>query len=198
MQEERDLVEKARLGDRQAFRSLVERYQRRVFGLAYDLTGNMHDAEDLSQEVFVRMYRFLPRFRGDSKLSTWLYRITVNTCISRFGSRKASMERNHESLDILRAGNRPAAHEDCAEDMEKKAENSQLQSKIREALGVLSGREKAVFAMRHFHGIRFAEIGEAMNMAVGTVKTLNHRALKKVRKRLRPLALELGKEGANT
>ena len=90
MNEENILIKKAQNGDMNAFRDLVEHYKKIIFYFAYDLTGNHHDAEDLSQEVFIKMFRSLQEFRGEAKLSSWLYRIAVNTWISytRTGSYK--------------------------------------------------------------------------------------------------------------
>ncbi|UCE05915.1 MAG: sigma-70 family RNA polymerase sigma factor, partial [bacterium] len=80
--EEQVLIECARNGEMGAFRELVERYKKKIYYLSLDLTGNHHDAEDLSQEVFIKAYRNLKKFRGDAKFNSWLYRIMVNTCIS--------------------------------------------------------------------------------------------------------------------
>ncbi|HEU4366335.1 MAG TPA: sigma-70 family RNA polymerase sigma factor, partial [Candidatus Krumholzibacteria bacterium] len=81
MLDERELVRRMQAGDRTAFRELVEGYKRDVFALAYDLCGNHHDAEDLSQEVFIKAYRAIGGFRADAKLGSWLYRITMNAHI---------------------------------------------------------------------------------------------------------------------
>ena len=81
MVDEHLLIDRVRRGDMQAFSELVENSKVKVFRLAFNLTGNRHDAEDLSQDVFVKAYRSLSKFRGDAKWSTWLYRITVNTCM---------------------------------------------------------------------------------------------------------------------
>jgi len=79
--DEQLLIDRAQQGDRDSFRQLVERSNLYVYRLAYDLTGNRHDAEDVSQEVFIRAYRSLAGFRREAKWSTWLYRITVNLCL---------------------------------------------------------------------------------------------------------------------
>ena len=81
MQDEHELVRRMQAGEPAAFRELVERYQRDVYGLAYDLCGNHHDAEDLSQEVFIKAYRAIGSFRADAKVGSWLYRITMNASL---------------------------------------------------------------------------------------------------------------------
>ena len=90
--DEQVLITRAQRGDTDAFRELVERSKINVYRLAYDMTGSRHDAEDLSQEVFVKAYRALPKFRTESKWSTWLYRITTNVCIDHNRSRSKTME----------------------------------------------------------------------------------------------------------
>jgi len=107
--DEQVLIQRARIGEMSAFRELVEQYKKKIYYLSLDLTGNHHDAEDLSQEVFIKAYRSLKNFRGDAKFNSWLYRITVNTCISQ--RRKKSVaamtlqedsESNNSTLEKLR------------------------------------------------------------------------------------------------
>ena len=88
-EDEQELVRQIRMGDIASFRQLVERYKKKVFYLAYDMTGDHHDAEDISQEVFIKVFRFIKHFRQDAKLSTWLYQVTVNTCIDTQRKKKA-------------------------------------------------------------------------------------------------------------
>ena len=101
MIEECVLIERAKNGETSAFRELVERNKKNVYYLALDLTGNHHDAEDLSQEVFIKAYRNIKDFRSDSKLSSWLYRITVNTNINQYRKKSHRERKTHESLDEL-------------------------------------------------------------------------------------------------
>lgn len=87
------LVKRIKRGDEASFRQLVERYRSRVYSIAYAMTKNQSDADDLSQEIFLKVYRFLPQFKGKSKFYTWLYRLAINTCISAINNRKKSTEK---------------------------------------------------------------------------------------------------------
>ena len=93
MTEEQNWIKKAQVGDREAFRKLVEIYQRQLFAFAYDLTGNFQDAEDLSQEVFFKMWSKLKTFRIEAKLGSWLYRIAMNTFIDRSRIKNAKVHK---------------------------------------------------------------------------------------------------------
>jgi len=99
LKEEQVLVQRMQQGDMLAFRELVERYKKNIYYLSYDLTGNHHDAEDLSQEVFIKAFRSMSNFRGDAKLSSWLYRITVNTAISQKRKKSVSNMQLQENFE---------------------------------------------------------------------------------------------------
>ena len=190
MQEEWSLIEQAREGDMRAFRTLVERHRKKVLWLAFDLTGDFQDAEDISQETFIKMYKALPSFRGEARLGSWLHRITVNTWINFRRGCKGRMKRLEGPLD-------ERLDEGCVEvgnsgvpEAERKAEDHFTRKQIHRALDKLSDRERSVFVMRHFHSLKLDEIGEALQLAVGTVKTLNFRALNKMRDTLKVLSPE--------
>jgi RNA polymerase sigma-70 factor, ECF subfamily len=189
--EELSLIRQARGGDRKAFRTLVERHQQRIFWLAYDLTGDMQDAEDLSQETFVRMFRSLGSFRGEAKLSSWLHRITVNIWIStrRRGNEKLrEMEQPLEDELVDNIADRGGSAES---NPERQADSGLKRKLIQKALDRLSDRERAVFVMRHFHGSKTAEIGRALDLSAGTIKALHFRAIKKMRNSLGHLSTEI-------
>ncbi len=177
MREEPSLIRQAQEGDRRAFRTLVERHQQRIFWLAYDLTGNMQDAQDLSQETFVKMFRSLGFFRGDAKLSSWLHRITVNSWISTRRRGREKLREMEQPLEDEIVENR--ADWDLETNPERSVDNDLKRRQIQRALERLSDRERAVFVMRHFHGSKTAEICGALNLTSGTVKTLHFRAIKK-------------------
>ena len=183
MQEERELITQAQSGNVNAFRDLVESYKKRIFFLAYDLTGNFHDAEDLSQEVFIKMFHSLKKFRGEAKLSTWLYRITINTWIdtkrtSNFKLRELEEPLEEKTLEHLHISNESDDYPD------KCAEMSLLQKHVQHSLQSLSPRERSVFVLRHYHDMRITEIGETLHISVGSVKSHLFRAVKKLQKSL--------------
>jgi len=103
-EDEREAVEACQRGEREAFDRLVERFQRDVYRLCYRYVNNHEDANDVAQEVFLKAYRAIGRFRGDSSFSTWLYRIAVNTCLNFRSARKPQTEELPEALADPRAG----------------------------------------------------------------------------------------------
>jgi len=183
--DDRRLVEQARQGDGAAFRALIEQYKKKIYEVALDMTGNHHDAEDISQDVFLKAFRSLPGFRGRASVSTWLYRMTVNACIDR--SRKKAWRAINPKGALIEDGIYPKAQgRDSLSDPEKELEKALLQRHIRQALDSLTQRERAVFVLRHYHAMPLKEIAECLNVTVGTVKSTLFRALKRLQKRLAP------------
>jgi len=181
--DEQQLVERVRSGESEAFQELVERYKQRIYYLAYDLMGTHQDAEDASQEVFVKAYLSIGKFRGDSKLSSWLHRITVNAC--------HDMRRKKRPLQIVPL--QQEIQEDHVMEMEdpkagpqEKLEQQYLQGDIEKALDKLTPRERTVFVMRHYHDLMLKDIADNLKISEGTVKSLLFRALRRLRKVLHP------------
>jgi len=176
--DERQLIEAAQAGNRIAFKQLVESNMKQLYYLAYDLTGNHEDAEDLSQEVFVRAYKNLARFRGDARFSTWLYRITVNSASSMHRTRYFKFRRQQDSLE----------HAQNISNKEsgpfEKAGQSLVNDHVYRAMECLSLKERAAFTLRHLHDQSIAQIAETMNLSNGTVKSLLFRGLQKMRREL--------------
>lgn len=183
MKDERELIERAQRGETAAFRELVERHHKTVYFLALDLCGHHHDAEDLSQEVFLKAYRYLPNFRGEARFSSWLYRITMNCFMD---------TRRRKRLQTLPfPGDAPGENHppelslpDPAADPGASARSDELQRHIRRALDRLSPRERSVFVLRHYQELPLKEIAEMLEIAEGTVKALLFRAIKRLQKEL--------------
>ena len=188
MHQERELIKLAQTGNMDAFRKLVEHHQKLILHLAFDLSGNMQDAEDISQEVFLKMYRSLKKFRGRAKLSTWLYRITVNTWINQTRRGNARLEKMSEPLDEEFDRKYAGSIESCEADPEEQADVALKSEKIRKSLELLSGRERSVFMLRHYHGLKMSEIGKTLNLSVGAVKSHLFRAVKKMQNRFQPIS----------
>ncbi|OQX95447.1 hypothetical protein B6I21_05400 [candidate division KSB1 bacterium 4572_119] len=197
LREEQVLVQRARDGDRTAFRELVERYKKQIYYLAYDLTGNHHDAEDLSQEVFIKVFRSLKKFRGDAKLSSWLYRITVNTCISK--QRKKSLAAMQLRENFEQEGETDKQFHSSGQNAnpEKGAESGLMRKNIETALTNLSPREKSIFVLRHYHDLPLKEIAATLNINIGTVKSMLFRAIKKMQHELSFYKEDFGLEVTN-
>jgi RNA polymerase sigma-70 factor, ECF subfamily len=184
MNDEQVLIVRAREGDMRAFRGLVEIHKRFVFRLAWDLTGNFHDAEDLSQEVFVRMFRSLDRFRGDCKLSTWLYTITSHTWIELYGTGRSKFNRSLLPLEDDRTEDFPLAAESSGTSPEDSAETSLFHKHVQNALSSLSPRERGVFVLRFFHDLKLSDIADHLKITPGAVKSHLYRSVRKMQKEL--------------
>jgi RNA polymerase sigma-70 factor, ECF subfamily len=182
---DRAFVAKARSGDRDAFRALVERHSRGLFRLAFRMTGNQQDAEDVVQESFLRAYRQLGKFDDRASFGTWLYRIVTNC-----------------SLDLVRARKRRSEHlapaEDSAEDPmqnlpahdptpERSALSGELRERVEEAMKELSETERAAFVLRHYEGMRIEEVSRILECQPGAAKHSVFRAVQKLRRALEPI-----------
>lgn len=178
------LVRQACKGDRTAFREIVETNKKKIFFLAYDLTGSQQDAEDLSQEVFLKAFRCLKKFRGEASLSSWFYRITLNTFLDRKRKLSFLAEKKQQQLDDQSMTEISLDHNNPFENPETYAESKQMQFHIEQALEKLTPRERSVFVMRHYHGLPVKEVARILNISEGTVKSLLFRAIKKLQKEL--------------
>jgi len=177
---ERGLVERARRGDRGAFREIVEAHRGQLYSLALGLLRDRQDAEDAVQEAFLRAYRGLQGFRGGSKLGSWLYRITVNVCLESRRRRRPLAGDPPVADDPRLVEERPEA------DPQRRAASAGLRRAIDAAILRLSPLERAAFALRHDGGLPLAEIARVLGRAEGTVKAVLFRALRKLQRELRP------------
>jgi RNA polymerase sigma-70 factor (ECF subfamily) len=178
-------VERARSGDSDAFRLLVEQHSRAVFRLAFRMTGNEQDAEDVVQETFLRAYRQLDKYEARSSFSTWLYRIASNYSLDLIRMRKRHEDKRErgkaEERDILQTlpVNTPGP--------DRIVYSSQVQERVNEALNELSPQERTAFVLRHFEGLSIDEIGEALGTGTNATKHSIFRAVQKLRRSLEPV-----------
>ncbi len=172
--EERAAIEACLSGDASAFDVLVVRHQKSIQRVCYRFTGNAEDAADLTQEVFVKAYRSLPKFRGTSAFSTWLYRIAVNASLSFKASRKNRAEDWDEDHDIVAEG--PTAEESL--DSRMNAET------VRKALDTLPEKQRVTVIMKVLEERTHAEVAEILGSNVGTVKANLFFAIRNLRKQL--------------
>jgi len=196
---EAELVERCRRGDKQAFRSFVERYQRRVFSLAFGLLKDADEARDICQEAFLKAHRNLGTFQGASSLYTWLYRITVNLCIDRKRrvGRGSEVELD-ERLPHDRAGN-PAdvlSAERPSFNPLRVAQSSELRGRILAALSELSVEHRSVLILREVEGLSYKEIADSMDCPEGTVMSRLFHARKRMQELLADFADDATQEGA--
>jgi RNA polymerase sigma-70 factor (ECF subfamily) len=181
----RQTIERLVAGDLDAFRALVEEYKRKIYFIAFDIVGDHQEAEDVSQEVFIKIYRALPKFRKDAKMSSWIYQITTNACIDVIRRRKSRPQVQLEDWGDSPLHGGVLGGASGREDPERSAEASLLRRRIDSALHRVSPRERVVFVMRHFNDFKICEIAEALAVSDGTVKSLLFRALRKLRKELK-------------
>jgi RNA polymerase sigma-70 factor (ECF subfamily) len=183
-EDDQKLVRQICKGDIASFRLLVERYKKKVYYLAYDMTGDHHDAEDISQEVFIKVFRFIKNFRQDAKLSSWLYQVTVNTCIDSQRKKKAKPQVLLESSQIESMHQAASRENTGLSEPERIAVSGLLQERIRRMLSRVSPRERSVFVMRYYNDLKIGEIAGILKVSVNTVKSLLSRAKKKLKKEL--------------
>jgi RNA polymerase sigma-70 factor (ECF subfamily) len=177
------VLARARQGDSEAFRALVERHSRSVFRLAFRMTGNEQDAEDVVQESFLRAYRQLGRFESRANFGTWLYRIVANCSVDLMRSKQARHDQTRsESLD--EAVEMPAAD---GPGPERLAQSAEIERRVQAALGELSPLERAAFTLRHYEGRSIEEISRALGLGTSAAKHSVFRAVKKLRAALAPL-----------
>lgn len=180
---EKILLQRARKGEMAAFESLVSAYERRVYSLALRSTGSEADAADVTQEVFLRAYRSLDTFRGESGFSTWLYRITTNLCVDL--ARKNSAVQTG-SLDDEPAVEVPDMH--AGRQPEEALENSELRRELDTALSMVSEDHRKIVILRDVAGMSYADIAAALGLEEGTVKS----RLARARAALRKILIERG------
>ena len=176
-------------GDREAFRLLVERHSRSIFRVAYRMTGDQHDAEEIVQETFLRAYKSLERFELRSNFGTWLYRIAVNRTLDFLSARKSQMHTNRFQI---------ADNPDPEEGQVQLATSSpgpdrlllsaELKKRLAQALALLTPAERVAFTMRHMEGQSIEEIGRVLNLKASAAKNSVFRAVQKLRQQLEPFA----------
>jgi len=165
---------------------LVGQYKKKVYYLAYDITGDHHEAEDISQEVFMKAFRALKTFRRDAKMSSWLHQITVNSSIDSLRRKSVRHAKSMGELDHVSTQENLVASGAHNFDPVQSTESAQIQNRISQALQKISPKERTVFVMCHYNGLKLKETAEILNVTIGTVKSLLFRAIRKLRKELSP------------
>lgn len=172
-----DLIIRAAGGDAAAFQALVERHRSMVYRVAFQFAGNHHDAEDIAQDVFIKVYRSLGTFRHDAQLTSWLYRIAMNACIDHRRRQTPAFsapfgdEAEHKLLNTPEERPGPEA----------RAYAGQLGDVLQAEIARLPPGQRIVFLMRHYHGLKLGEIAQALDLAEGTVKRQLHAAVHRLR-----------------
>ena len=175
-----DLISRAAGGDPSAFQALVERHRSMVYRVAYQFAGNHHDAEDIAQDVFIKVYRSLDRFRQDAQLTSWMYRIVMNACIDHRRRQRSAIAAPFGDEAEQRMLNTP---EDTP-GPEERAYAGELGQVLESEIGRLPNGQRVVFVMRHHQGMKLCEIADALGLAEGTVKRQLHAAVHRLRQAL--------------
>lgn len=167
-----ELVRQSQGGSDEAFAELVERYRRLVFGIIARTIGDPSRAEDLAQDVFLRIHRGLPYFRGEARLSTWIYRIVANVCVQ-----EQSRPPKPVSLDDERTAVRPGAADRRFDDLE-------LRDRLEKAIAKLPPHYRLLIAAHYLDGVQYEDLAEALQAPLGTIKTQIYRAKQQLRRLL--------------
>lgn len=179
---DRGAVAAVRAGDRDAFRLLVEKHSRSVFKLAFRMTHNEQDAEEIVQETFLRAYRKIGNFEERADFGTWLYRIAANCSYDLLGRRK---RRQAETpLEDDEGGELPLPAADPSP--ERVALSGEMRARLAEAMEQLSAVERTAFVLRHFEGQSIDEIGKVLGLRPNATKNSIFRAVQKLRRALGP------------
>lgn len=178
-EEETALVKLAQSGNHSAFEKLVIANQTKVYNLALRMVGNEQDAYDMSQEAFIKAYNALENFRGDSRFSVWLYRLTTNVCLDFL---RAEVRKAHGSLTYLsdEDGEKELEISDDRFSPETLAEKKELREAVNEGLLRLPEHYRAILLLREIEGLSYEEIAQALSLEEGTVKSRIFRARKKL------------------
>jgi RNA polymerase sigma-70 factor (ECF subfamily) len=186
------LVERVKAGDVKAFEMLVVKYQRRIERLIGRMVRDVDLVPDIAQETFIRAYRALPQFRGDSAFYTWLYRIAVNTAKKSLMELKrdpvvSEASRGSAPSDDDEGGRRPDAELIDTENPEAVLASKQIAAAVNFAIEALSDELRQAITLREIEGLTYEEISELMNCPIGTVRSRIFRAREAIAARLRPL-----------
>ncbi len=168
---EAELIARCRQGDQQAFRELVDQYKDLVFALVSRGTADRSRVEDLSQEVFLRIHRGLPYFRGEAKLATWIFRIVLNLLSQESHKRRTARE---VPLEPDAPSHQPRTVDRAARDLE-------LRDRLDKAMARLPANYRLLIAGHYLHDVKYEDLAEALDMPLGTVKTHLHRAKQRLR-----------------
>jgi len=163
-----EFVNRLRAGDRRAFEEMVRAQQHRVYGLALRMLGNAAEAQDVAQEAFLRAHRGLADFRGDARLSTWLYQIVSRLCLNRLAGSERRFARHGEEMLARLPDARPGP--------DQTLERGELEEALHRAIAELPEERRIVVVLRDVEGLAYEEIAEVLELPVGTVRSRLHRA----------------------
>ena len=182
---EKELIQKLKSGDESSFKELVTQNQSRVLNTCYRFVNNREDAEDIAQEVFIEVYHSISSFRGEAKLTTWIYRIAVNVSID--VKRSKSRKRQIMIENVLEDSENflEKTYQDKGPQPDQLLELKDLNEQIEKALTTLPSRQRVAFVLRHFHDRSMEEIANILDCKAGTVRSHIFRAINKLKNELK-------------
>lgn len=190
---DQDLVTRARSGSERAYRELLERYQRPVFSLVYRMVRDREQAEDLSQETFVKVFNHLDKYDPQYKFSSWIFKIASNLAIDSLrkkGLDTVSLDGSRNAVTNEQVESTRITVESRTANPEQYVEAKELGEEIEQAIGTLRGEYRTAILLRHVEGRPYEEIAEIMGVPLGTVKTYIHRARNELRETLAHLRVQ--------
>lgn len=176
---DKELIQRIQGGDRLAFDQMVLKYRNRVMGIATRMLVDRGEAEDLAQDVFVKVYRGLPEFQGESLFSTWLFRITANSCLNRRRRRRSGPPVSDG------AGDPELAASDPSSEPHHLLEQKELKIVLEKSIQSLPEEQRIVLMLRDMEGLSYEEIAESLGLELGTVRSRLHRARLQIQARIR-------------
>ena len=178
MTDEKKLIEKAISGNERAFSKLIRKYDRKILNLLLNILKNEADASDAYQDTFIKVHRYLPKFKQDSSFYTWLYRIAINTAYTFHQKRKSVtgvfLAEDFSTLEHIFDSGESATILDIGE--------RSRESIVKEQVDKLSFQQKSVVYLKSYEGKKFKEIAEVLSLNIGTVKKYFHRAVQNIKK----------------
>ena len=182
--DEKELVERFQNGEKDVFNELVIKYQGKIYNLVYKYVSNSETARDLSQEIFIKAFRALPRFKRQSAFYSWLYRIAINLCIDFIRQQKRGQTLSFE--DLTTGGNDEVVFNDVSPLPPDQVEAKELGHIIGKAVEQLPPKQQRVFNLRYHHGLQLKEIAAQLDRSEGTIKAHLHHAHKRLQTLLIP------------
>jgi len=181
---DQELIAKIKNHDQNAFKQLFEQYQHLVYNICYRMSGNREEAEDITQDVFIKIYHAIDKFRGDAKLSSWIYRVAVNTCLKR--ERRKKLE-NWISLEFLFQDKEKFHPVSPDETPYQEVEITERERIVQQAIQQLPSRQKTALILHRYENLSYTEIAAVMKISLSAVESLLHRAKDTLTKKLLPM-----------
>ncbi len=177
-----ELVEDVKKGNIDAFEDIVKKYENKVYGIVFHMMKNQNEVEDLAQEVFLKVYKNLDRFKGDSSLYTWIYKITVNLCLDELKKRKNIIYLDEKiSVEEGEIDKELPSNERSQEEL---YEDKELKENLHRCINKLPDKQKMMIVLRDIKGFSYDEIAKITNNKIGTVKSQINRARLKLKELL--------------